>query len=63
MSGDTSEALKGLVLTDVTPLSLGIKVQGDIMSVVVPRNRKLPVRESGYYYTIYDQQTSIYIGV
>ena len=33
-----------LVLVDVTPLSLGIKVTGGIMSVIVPRNRWICLR-------------------
>ncbi|MCI77835.1 heat-shock protein, partial [Trifolium medium] len=35
-----------LVLEDVTPLSLGIKALGDIMSVVIPRNTTIPVKKT-----------------
>ncbi|XP_047158834.1 heat shock cognate 70 kDa protein 2-like [Vigna umbellata] len=38
-----------LVLLDVTPLSLGISVNGDLMNVVIPRNTTIPVvKKQGY---------------
>ena len=63
LSENPSDALKQLVLTDVTPLSLGTDIQRGIMAVVVPRNRKLPVDETAQFCTMYDQQTAIDIGV
>ncbi|XLS55873.1 hypothetical protein HN51_005628 [Arachis hypogaea] len=44
-----SEGMKNvpdMVLRDVTPLSLGIAVQGDIMSVVIPRNSTIPIKKT-----------------
>ena len=44
-----SEGIKNvpdLVLLGVTPLSLGILTKGDVMSVVIPRNTRIPVRKT-----------------
>ncbi|CAI0454329.1 unnamed protein product [Linum tenue] len=54
----------GLVLYDVTPLSLGINSYGGVMSVVVPRNTVIPAkRSSGRRITVGDQQTSFNVEV
>ena len=50
--------LEKLVLTDVTPLSLGIAVGGEIMSVIIPRNSTIPVKKSSNFQTASDYQTS-----
>ncbi|KAK2394698.1 heat shock cognate 70 kDa protein [Trifolium repens] len=52
-----------LVLQDVTPLSLGRSVQGDIMSVVIPRNTCIPVKKTRSYVTTEDNQSSSTITV
>ncbi|CAN1330813.1 Heat shock 70 kDa protein BIP2 [Linum perenne] len=53
----------GVTLSDITPLSLGISVQGDLMSVVIPRHTSIPVKMSKIYSTCTSQQTSIEIEV
>ncbi|CAI0388207.1 unnamed protein product [Linum tenue] len=54
----------GAILFDVTPLSLGIRVHGDLMSIVVPRNTPIPTKKSkGEYRTVKDQQTGLFIEV
>jgi len=50
-----------LILLDVTPLSLGIDVEGDMMSTVVKRNSSIPLKVSENYTTCEDNQTSIKI--
>ncbi|GKF86970.1 putative heat shock protein 70 family protein, partial [Tanacetum coccineum] len=45
VSGQTTKMLKELVLLDVTPMSLGTEVHGDIMSVVIPRNKDVKGNE------------------
>jgi len=45
-----------LVLQDVTPLSLGRRVKGDIMHVVIPRNPCIPVKKIKRYLTTEDNQ-------
>ncbi|XP_057447356.1 heat shock cognate 70 kDa protein-like isoform X2 [Lotus japonicus] len=52
-----------LVLLDVTPLSLGTSVKGDVMSVVVPRNTTIPVKKTQGYITIEDNQSRVLIEV
>ncbi|PNX89179.1 heat shock protein, partial [Trifolium pratense] len=46
-----------LVLQDVTPLSLGRETIGDIMSVVIPRNTSIPVKKTGTFCTVEDNQS------
>ncbi|XP_058736660.1 heat shock 70 kDa protein 4-like [Vicia villosa] len=48
-----------LVLSDVTPLSLGISLHGDIMSVVIPRNTSVPFKNTQGYVTFSDNQSSV----
>ncbi|GAU23245.1 hypothetical protein TSUD_172740 [Trifolium subterraneum] len=50
-----------LVLQDVTPLSLGMKIRGDVMDVVIPRNTSIPVKKTIEYITIEDDQSSVEI--
>ena len=48
-----------LVLLDVTPLSLGIELEGRVMSVLIPRNTAIPCVKSREYTTCEDYQTEI----
>jgi L1 cell adhesion molecule like protein len=48
-----------LVLLDVTPLSLGIELEGKVMSVLIPRNTAIPCVRSREYTTCEDWQTEI----
>ena len=48
-----------LVLLDVTPLSLGIELEGRVMSVLIPRNTPIPCVKSREYTTCEDWQTEI----
>ncbi|MED6138531.1 hypothetical protein PIB30_075020 [Stylosanthes scabra] len=48
-----------MVLSDVTPLSLGIAVKGDIRSVVIPRNSPIPIKKTAEFITIYDNQDNV----
>ncbi|XP_059069076.1 heat shock cognate 70 kDa protein-like [Cryptomeria japonica] len=52
-----------IVMVDVTPLSLGIELVGDVMKVVVPRNTSLPTRKETSVTTAYDDQTAVDFGV
>ena len=52
-----------LVLLDVTPLSLGISIKGDLMSVVIPRNTIIPVEKRKVYETTIDFQSCVLIDV
>ena len=63
LSDDNSSELERLSLRDVTPFSLGKAVRGEVMSVVVPKNTKLPNCITKRFQTVYDQQTSVAIKV
>lgn len=52
-----------MVLLDVTPLSLGIKLQGDVMSVIIPRNTGIPTKAAKTYTTVRRNQDTIRIEV
>ncbi|XP_058728027.1 heat shock cognate 70 kDa protein-like [Vicia villosa] len=62
LSGDVKNVPK-LVLQDVTPLSLGTSEIGDIMSVVIPRNTCIPVKNTRKYVTVKDNVSSFLIEV
>lgn len=57
------QALEELTLYDVTPLSLGVEVKGDLMSVVVPRNTTVPTSLTKTFTTAEDNQTAVDICV
>jgi len=55
--------VKGLLLLDVTPLSLGIETMGDVFSRIIERNTTLPVQRSQIFTTAANFQTSVDIHV
>ena len=55
--------VKGLVLLDVTPLSLGIETEGGIFNKIIERNTTIPTKKSRIYSTAADNQTSVTINV
>ncbi|KAD7477537.1 hypothetical protein E3N88_00673 [Mikania micrantha] len=60
LSGHENKKVQDLVLFDVTPLSLGIRVEEDIdMSVVIPRNTPIPTIKKGVYRISEDNQVSV----
>ncbi|CAH1446015.1 unnamed protein product [Lactuca virosa] len=52
-----------LLLLDVTPLSFGVGVIGEVFSVVIPRNTPIPTKKSKIYSTIRDYQTCVNVNV
>ncbi|MFS7921611.1 putative Heat shock protein 70 family [Helianthus anomalus] len=59
----SSRSVPNVVLYDVTPLSLGIEVEGGKMSVVISRNTPIPTKKSKLFSTSDDYQSSMYIKV
>jgi len=51
------------ILVDVTPLSLGVEVQGGLVSVLIPRNTPIPYSAKKLYTTASDYQTAVRIKV
>ncbi len=50
---------RDLLLLDVTPLSLGIELEGRAMSTLIKRNTAIPCRKTRTYTTVADYQTDI----
>ena len=55
--------VKGLLLLDVTPLTLGLETQGDIMARMIERNTTIPTKKSQIFTTAADGQTSVDIAI
>ena len=54
-----NEQFKNFKIYDITPMSLGIRGEGDLMSVILPRGSRVPIKVMKYYITTQDNQTNI----
>ncbi|CAL4918660.1 unnamed protein product [Urochloa decumbens] len=63
LSGEGGDETKDILLLDVTPLTLGIETAGGVMTQVIPRNTRIPVRRSRVFTTYEDHQTTVTIRV
>ena len=62
-AGVLSGSVKGLLLLDVTPLSLGIETLGGVCTRVIERNTTLPIRKSQIFTTASSFQSSVDVHV
>jgi molecular chaperone DnaK len=62
-AGVLAGEVKGVVLLDVTPLSLGLETLGGVMTKLIERNTTIPARKSEIFSTAQDNQTAVDIHV
>ena len=55
--------VKGLLLLDVTPLSLGMETMGGVFTKIIDRNTTIPTKKSQIFSTAADNQTSVEVHV
>ncbi|MCH4119864.1 MAG: molecular chaperone DnaK [Atopobiaceae bacterium] len=55
--------VEGILLLDVTPLSLGVETMGGVMTKMIDRNTTIPTQKTEVYSTATDNQTSVEINV
>ena len=62
-AGVLNDEVEGLLLLDVTPLSLGIETMGGVSTKIIERNTTIPTKKSQIFSTAADNQTSVEVHV
>ena len=60
---ERKSAVRDLVLTDICPFTLGVGIQGDVMSPIIRKNQSLPSSHAEVYTTVNDNQRVVRIPV
>ena len=63
LGGETSEATEGVVLIDVTPLTMGIETVGGVMTKIISKGTVIPAKKSQTFTTYQDNQTTVTIHI
>lgn len=63
LTKEDAESIKGIVLLDVTPLSLGIETMGGVFTPIIERNTTIPTKKSQIFSTAEDNQTVVMIRI